>query len=482
MEIESSKTGFKYSLPRTVKDKVVGIAKNATKIGKDDPRKVVHCAKVGLALTLNSLFYYYKPLYDGFGQSGIWAVLTVVVVFEFTVGGTLSKSVNRGCATLLAVSLGTGVVYLAQLCGHEGQPFFLGIVVFLFAALSTFTRFIPGIKKKYDYGVVIFILTFSMITVSGYRVEAIVDMAYQRLVTVAIGGSTCIIISLLICPAWAGDDLRDLVAGNIEKLAVSLEGFGNAHFGLGECDEDKGGGKAAAAAALVVDCKSVLSSQASEESLATFAWWEIRHCGLTFNPPLKQYLKVGLLARECASHILTLSIIFSSFSHPQKEEQRIEMARRIKEPCMLVCSESSKALRELSSTIKTMTHPSPAIEAHLHNSKSAVDDLIEAALQASSSSSSSMGTNLLLLHIVPALTVASLLTDLGGCIHNLANSVVELSEKAHFKKHSLHRGTVNPVQEDETIVVVIQGGGASPSQDSPETESPNVENLDVRYV
>ncbi|VFQ79693.1 unnamed protein product [Cuscuta campestris] len=465
MEIESSKTGFK-SLPRTVKEKVVGIAKNATKIGKDDPRKVVHCAKVGLALTLNSLFYYYKPLYDGFGQSGIWAVLTVVVVFEFTVGGTLSKSVNRGCATLLAVSLGTGVVYLAQLCGHEGQPFLLGIVVFLFAAVSTFTRFIPGIKKKYDYGVVIFILTFSMITVSGYRVEAIVEMAYQRLVTVAIGGSTCIVISLLICPAWAGDDLRNLVAGNIEKLAVSLEGFGNAYFGLGECDEDKSGGKAAAA--LVVDCESVLSSQASEESLATFAWWEIRHCGLTSNPPLKQYLKVGLLARECASHILTLSI-FSSFSHPQKEEQTIEMVRRIKEPCMLICSESSKALRELSSTIKTMTHPSPAIEAHLQNSKAAMDDL-KAAL----------GTNLLL-HIVPALTLASVLTDLGGCIDHLANSIVELSEKAHFKKHLLHRGTVNPVQEDETIVVVIEGGTSS-SQNSPEIESPNVENLDVRYM
>lgn len=56
------------------------------RIGADDPAKVVHCLKVGLALSLVSIFYYMRPLYDGVGGNAMWAIMTVVVVFESTVG------------------------------------------------------------------------------------------------------------------------------------------------------------------------------------------------------------------------------------------------------------------------------------------------------------------------------------------------------------------------------------------------------------
>jgi uncharacterized membrane protein YccC len=68
------------------KAEILRVAKSIKKLGKDDPRRITHSLKVGLALTLLSLIYYLRPLYDGFGTAGIWAVLTVVVVFEFTVG------------------------------------------------------------------------------------------------------------------------------------------------------------------------------------------------------------------------------------------------------------------------------------------------------------------------------------------------------------------------------------------------------------
>lgn len=69
------------------KAKVVGLAKKVKKIGEDDPRRVVHSFKVGLALSLVSLYYYITPLFNNsFGTSAIWAVLTVVVVMEYTVG------------------------------------------------------------------------------------------------------------------------------------------------------------------------------------------------------------------------------------------------------------------------------------------------------------------------------------------------------------------------------------------------------------
>lgn len=93
------------------------------------------------------------------------------------------------------------------------------------AAGSTFLRFFPKIKARYDYGVVIFILTFCLVTVSGYRMEEILELAHQRLSTIIIGGATCMVISMFICPVWAGEDLHKLVASNIEKLANYLQGI-----------------------------------------------------------------------------------------------------------------------------------------------------------------------------------------------------------------------------------------------------------------
>ena len=55
-------------------------------LGVADPRKVIHCIKVGLALSIVSLFYYMRPLYHDFGGNAMWAVMTVVVDFEYTLG------------------------------------------------------------------------------------------------------------------------------------------------------------------------------------------------------------------------------------------------------------------------------------------------------------------------------------------------------------------------------------------------------------
>lgn len=67
-------------------DRGLGFGRRVWRIGADDPRRAVHGLKVGLALTLVSVFYYSRTLYDGVGGAAMWAVLTVVVVFEYTVG------------------------------------------------------------------------------------------------------------------------------------------------------------------------------------------------------------------------------------------------------------------------------------------------------------------------------------------------------------------------------------------------------------
>ena len=79
-----------YSFADKVK-RFPGLVKRTIwKVGKDDPRKVVHSLKVGLALTLVSLLYLMEPLYKGIGKNAVVAVMTVVVVMEFTVGRKFS--------------------------------------------------------------------------------------------------------------------------------------------------------------------------------------------------------------------------------------------------------------------------------------------------------------------------------------------------------------------------------------------------------
>ncbi|KAE8672217.1 Aluminum-activated malate transporter 8 [Hibiscus syriacus] len=459
-----------------VKAKITTIAKSFKKLGQDDPRRLTHSFKVGLALTLVSLLYYARPLYNGFGVAGMWAVLTVVVVFEFTVGGTLSKCLNRGFATFLAGGLGIAADYFASLFGKKGEPIVLGILVFLLAAAATYTRFFPRMKARYDYGVMIFILTFSMVAVSGYRVDELVVLAHQRLSTIALGGATCMIISIFICPVWAGDDLHNEVASNLEKLATYLEGFGDVYFvsckdeGSGvDSKDDNGNSKS-----LSQGYKSILNSKNNEESLENFARWEPGHGGFQFRHPWKHYLKIGAHARQCAYNIEVINICIDSDNQVSEY-----FKRKIEGPYSRMSAECGKALKALATSMKTMTHPSTA-KLNVDNSKAAMKDL-KFALEAASIENAD------LLAIVPAATVGLVLVEIAKCVEKISEAMHELSERAHFSKtveptvspekpqQLLHGGIVRPVSEDtddahngndDNVVITIH----EISSDSPENE------------
>ncbi|PWA57392.1 aluminum activated malate transporter family protein [Artemisia annua] len=229
-----------------IKRAIVDIAKKIKKTGEDDPRRILHSFKVAFAITLVSLVYYLEPFYHGMGDAGMWAIMTVIVVFEYTVGATLCKGMNRGFATFLAGALGVAAEWFSDLFG----PTALGI--------ASFARFIPSMKRRYDYGLLIFILTFSLIAVSGYRVEKLIEMAHQRFSTIIFGGATGIVVSMCVCPVWAGEDLHKLTVLNMEKLASFLEGFGAEYYSISN-EDDK---------SFLAAYKSVLNSKATEESLA----------------------------------------------------------------------------------------------------------------------------------------------------------------------------------------------------------------------
>lgn len=97
MELKLEMEKKKQCMPSAVTDrvkkgkaKVIFVRDELKQAGKDDPRKYMHGVKVGIAITLVSMLYYFEPLYNGFGYNTVWAVMTVVVVFEFTVG----KNIN----------------------------------------------------------------------------------------------------------------------------------------------------------------------------------------------------------------------------------------------------------------------------------------------------------------------------------------------------------------------------------------------------
>ncbi|CAL0299957.1 unnamed protein product [Lupinus luteus] len=112
--------------------------KKAWEIGLNDPRKFIHCLKVGIALTCVSLFYYLKPLYDGVGGNAMWAVMTVIVVFENTAGATISKTVNRISGTSLAGFLAFGVHWVARRAGDEFEPLIVDASLFLLGCVAQY--------------------------------------------------------------------------------------------------------------------------------------------------------------------------------------------------------------------------------------------------------------------------------------------------------------------------------------------------------
>ncbi|MCD7446540.1 hypothetical protein HAX54_009223 [Datura stramonium] len=400
--------------------KVVDTANSAKKLGKEDPRRIVHSLKVGFAITLVSLFYYFEPKfhYEGFGVSAMWAVLTVVVVFEFTVGATLGRAINRGIATFLGAAVAGGVHRLACFSGSSTlEPIVLGIFLFSIAAIVTYLRFLPKLKARYDYGVLIFILTFSLVSVSGYHDKQVLEIAHTRLSTILIGCATAFVVCIFICPVWAGEELHNKISSNLEKLGSFLEVFGTEYLNTacGTASEQK--------ASDLQGYKSVLNSKSTEEVLANFAKWEPRHGKFRYRHPWAQYLEIGGIARDCAYRIHALNAYLNS------ETQNIgqEVRTRIQEPCMKVSTECGHVLKELASAMKTMTYPL-TITVHIDNAKLAAENL-KSLLQTNSSWEEMNFSD-----IIPIATVASLLIDIVSYTIKMVESFDQLATLARFKK------------------------------------------------
>ncbi|KAG9142752.1 hypothetical protein Leryth_005514 [Lithospermum erythrorhizon] len=308
-----------------------------------DTKKVIHSFKVGIALVLVSLLYLLDPLFKEVGENAMWAIMTVVVVFEFYAGATLSKGINRGIGTIVGGTLGCLAALLADDAGKIGNAIIVAVSVFSFGAIATYMRMVPRIKKRYDYGVMIFILTFNLVAVSGLRADTVLKLAGQRLSTIGMGFAVCIFISLLVFPMWASDELHNNTSSKFDKLACSIEGCVDEYFGTIEMDKEN------QPKMKLSGCKSVLHSKSTDESLANFAKWEPWHGKFGIMYPWGKYLEIGEILRELASVLLSLKGCINSSRQPSQLSRQT-----IREPCEIIGLSLAWMLRELGESILKM--------------------------------------------------------------------------------------------------------------------------------
>lgn len=369
------------------------------------------------------------------------------------------------------------------------------------AAAATFSRFIPSIKARFDYGAMIFILTFTLVSVSGYRVEKLLELAHHRLFTIAIGTSICIITAMLVWPVWAGTELHNLIKNNMDKLSDSLECCVAEYFR----NDVKASNKT------LQGYKCALNSKATEESLvsfllslsllktstiknrvdkytvfllqANFARWEPAHGGFNFGHPWKEYVKIGASLRSCAYCIEALNGTISSDSqvinhsgnrqlylsytvHSLKFCVFLQAPDLLKEHfsnlCITLSVKSSAVLKQLVVSITTM-QKSSRIDFMVEEMRSAVEDLQNALKSLSKQSTGDLITSTTVVEIVPLVTISSLLIEIAARTEKIAEAVEGLAEKAEFKvesaeemKKSQSSKAVRESDEEDKTVMILQ--------------------------
>ncbi|KQK01611.1 hypothetical protein BRADI_3g57050v3 [Brachypodium distachyon] len=330
---------------------------------RKDPRKPVYSAKVATALALITLLVFLREPSDIVSHS-VWAILTVVVVFEYTIGATLSKGLNRGLGTLTAGGLALAVAESARRIDNLDIVFLI-FITFVVAFGATLVKLHPKMKP-YEYGLRVFLLTFCYVTVSGYSTGEFIGTAVSRFLLIAIGAAVSLAINIGIHPIWAGEDLHHLVAKNFAGVAKSLEGCVDGYLTCMEYERvpSKILTYQASDDPLYSGYREAVEAQAQEETLLGFAIWEPPHGPYKkMKYPWVSYTKVGGALRHCSFAVMALhGCILSEIQAPP------ESRRVFSTELHTVGKEGAKVLRELGQRVKTMTRlASPNVLAEVHH-------------------------------------------------------------------------------------------------------------------